>query len=189
MDSDLIQAVRNREEWAFKQLITEHQTLVFSVCLSMVKNEEDAEDLAQEVFIDCFEKIDKFKGDSALSTWLYRMAVNKSLDQIRSQKRKKRWAGVKAVLLGADELNHPKDFDHPGVQLENKEHAKTLFEHIDQLADKQKIAFTLSKIKGLSYSEIADVMETSLSSVESLIFRANSNLRKSLESYYLSIKD
>jgi len=186
---DLIEAIRNHEEWAFRELIRENQGKVYNVCLTMLKNLEDAEDLSQEVFIDVFEKVEQFRGQAEISTWLYKLAVNKSLEFLRKQKRQKRWNGLKALVLGTEEINHPKDFDHPGVIMENQEHARVLFKHIERLSDKQKVAFTLNKTEGLAYLQIAEIMEVSVSSVESLIFRANSNLRKSLKSYYESIKD
>ena len=84
-----------------------------------------------------------------------------------------------------DELkHHPADFVHPGVQLENQERASILFKNIDKLPDNQKVAFTLHHVEGLSYQEITEVMQTSLSAVESLIHRAKHNLRKSLGQYY-----
>jgi RNA polymerase sigma-70 factor (ECF subfamily) len=75
-------------------------------------------------------------------------------------------------------------FYHPGTQLENKEQSAILFKAIDQLPEKQKSAFILHKIEGLSYNEIADILNTSLSSVESLLFRAKQNLQQSLSEYY-----
>jgi len=76
------------------------------------------------------------------------------------------------------------DYNHPGVLLENKERSKILFQHIEKLSENQRVAFTLHKIEGLSYQEITEVMQTSLSSVESLMFRAKKNLKKSLGSFY-----
>lgn len=76
------------------------------------------------------------------------------------------------------------DFVHPGIKLENKEEAKIVFQAIDQLPENQKVAFTLNKIEGLSYQEVGEVMKISLSSVESLIFRARTKLKTDLEAYY-----
>ena len=81
-------------------------------------------------------------------------------------------------------MHHPVEFEHPGVVLVNKERASTLFKAIDLLPDNQKVAFTLCNIEGLSYQEITEVMQVSLSSIESLLFRAKTNLRKSLKDYY-----
>ena len=76
------------------------------------------------------------------------------------------------------------DFDHPGIKTENKEQANILYAAIDRLPDNQRAAFTLHKVEGLSYEQIADVLQKSVSSVESLMFRAKNNLKKELYSYY-----
>ncbi|WP_255763399.1 RNA polymerase sigma factor [Fulvivirga maritima] len=79
------------------------------------------------------------------------------------------------------------DFVHPGVALENKERSQILMAHIDNLSENQKVAFNLHKLEGLSYQEISQVMQLSVSSVESLLFRAKKNLQKSLGNYYKNI--
>lgn len=151
----------------------------------MLQNAEDAEDVTQEVFVQVFESVNQFKGDSKFSTWLYRIAVTKSLDHLRKKKRKKRFAFIQSLFgVNEEEVNHTPDFHHPGVQMENREHASALFQAIGKLPDNQKAAFTLHKIEGLSYQEIAEALDTSVSSVESLMHRAKSNLRKLLADYY-----
>lgn len=182
---DLIQQLREGDEQAFKSLVTNYQDLVFNTALGIVQNSEDAEDVAQEVFIQVYRSIDQFKGDARLSTWIYRITTTKALDHIRSRKRKKRFAFITSLFGPNDELVHePVDFQHPGVALDRKEQAALLFQMIAQLPENQKVAFTLHKTEELSYQEIADVMQLSVSAVESLLFRARQNLRKLLEKYY-----
>ena len=81
---------------------------------------------------------------------------------------------------------NPPDFNHPGVMLDKKEDAATLFKVINRLPENQRVAFTLHKLEGLSYQEVSDIMKTTLSSVESLMHRAKTNLRKGLEEHYKS---
>ncbi|MBO9201540.1 MULTISPECIES: RNA polymerase sigma factor [Niastella] len=182
---DLIQQLRAGDEGAFKSLVANYQDLVYNTALGVVQNSEDAEDVAQEVFIQVYRSIDQFKGDARLSTWIYRITTTKALDHIRSRKRKKRFAFITSLFGPNDELVHePVDFQHPGVALDRKEQAALLFRMIDQLPENQKVAFTLHKTEELSYQEIADVMKLSVSAVESLLFRARQNLRKLLEKYY-----
>ena len=182
---DLIQQLREGDEQAFKSLVTNYQDLVFNTAIGIVQNSEDAEDVAQEVFIQVYRSIDQFKGDARLSTWIYRITTTKALDHIRSRKRKKRFAFITSLFGPNDELVHePVDFQHPGVALDRKEQAALLFQMIAQLPENQKVAFTLHKTEELSYQEIADVMQLSVSAVESLLFRARQNLRKLLEKYY-----
>ena len=97
----------------------------------------------------------------------------------------KRFAFIKSIFGEESEVTvHPPDFHHPGVVLDQKENASVLFKAIGQLPENQRIAFTLHKVDGLSYQEVSEVMETSVSSVESLIHRAKTNLKKKLEDYY-----
>lgn len=184
-DKQLISRIIEGDQSAFKQLVETYQDKTYSICLNYVKNEEDAEDISQEVFIEIFRSIKKFKGEAKLSTWIYRIATNKSLEQLRRSKTKKRF-GFFSSLFGKEESlgKQYSDFDHPGVKLENKERATVLFKHIENLPDNQRIAFQLHKIEGINYQEIAQVLNTSLSSVESLMFRARKNLQKSLKSFY-----
>jgi RNA polymerase sigma-70 factor (ECF subfamily) len=151
-----------------------------------VKNQADADDVTQEVFIELFRSMNRFRGESRLSTWIYRISVNKSLEHLRRKKQKK-WFGLwnKPDEGDAIEKNLP-DFDHPGVLAENRERAKILAWALDKLPENQRIAYTLHKIEGLGYQEIAEVIQVSLSAVESLMHRARHNLQKHLKNYYES---
>jgi RNA polymerase sigma factor (sigma-70 family) len=183
---NLIERLKKGDEAAFKEIVESSQGLVYNTALGIVQNPEDAEDVTQEVFVQLYESIHSFKGESKLTTWLYRITVSKAMDHLRKKKRKKRFAFVQSLFGVNEELVHdPPDFTHPGVTLDNKEKAKELFKAIDLLPEKQKIAFTLNRIEGLSYQEISEIMKLTVASVESLLHRARKNLRKTLESYYL----
>jgi RNA polymerase sigma-70 factor, ECF subfamily len=164
---------------AFRAFIKEHQDRVYNVALKMVQHEQDAEEITQDVFVDVYRKPEAFKGDSAVSTWLYRITMNKSIDHLR--KKKRRWwiSGEKSTT----------DFFHPGVAAENKEKARILFKAIRQLPEKQHMAWILWEMENLSYQEISEIMKVSLSSVESLLFRARQNLRKILTGYSPDINE
>jgi RNA polymerase sigma factor (sigma-70 family) len=181
-EQELIQGLKNGNEIAFKFLVDTYQDRVFNTSIGIVQNAEDAEDVAQEVFIQVYRSIHSFKGESNLSTWIYRIATTRSLDLLRSKKSKKRF-GLLQRLFG--EGNEPEfeipDFNHPGVALDQKENAARLFKAISQLPDNQKTAFTLHKLEDLSYQEVSEVMKTSVAAVESLMHRAKQNLRKILE--------
>jgi len=175
------------DEQAFRKLVKEYKDQVYNTCIGLLRNAEDAEDTAQEVFIEVHNSIDTFNGESSLSTWIYRIAVNKSLELIRYRKRKKRFAYFKALMNFDGETDEIEDFNgfvHPGIELENKERAKMLMDAIGRLPESQKVAFTLHKIEGLSYKNISEVMEKSLSAIESLIYRARQNLKDDLYDYY-----
>ncbi len=182
----LILQLQQGNEKAFGYLVENFQDRVYNTCLGILRNAEDAEDIAQEVFVEVHRSVQNFKAESKLSTWIYRICVTKSLDHLRGKKRKKRFAFVKSIFGEHDnELRFEiPDFVHPGVQLENKERAAYLFKAIEDLPENQKIAFTLNKIECLSYQEISEVTEMSVSAVESLLFRAKQNLKKILTDYY-----
>lgn len=185
-EENLISLLKRQDQTAFKELVQQFSRRVYNTSLGILQNGEDAEDISQEVFIEVFQSIHQFKGESKLSTWIYRIAVTKSIEFIRRKNRKKRFAFVQS-LFGMESELPSKDhvhFYHPGVQLENKERAAVLFRAIDQLPENQKTAFTLHKLENLSYAEITEVMHVSLSSVESLMFRAKKNLQKLLSDYY-----
>jgi RNA polymerase sigma factor (sigma-70 family) len=181
----LVEQLKQGDEAAFKQIVESWQNMVYNTALGILQNAEDAEDVAQEVFVQVFESIKNFKAEAKLSTWLYRITVSKALDHLRRKKRKKRFAYIQS-LFGADDktvIERP-DFHHPGVTLDNKERAAVLFKAINQLPENQKIAFTLHKLEGLSYQEISEIMKSSVSSIESLMHRAKNNLKKWLVNHY-----
>ena len=181
-EKELIHALCQREEAAFRQLVGQFQDKVFNTALGFLQNQADAEDLAQEVFIQVYRSITTFKGNASLSTWIYRITVTKSLDLLRSRKRKKRF-GFMSSLLGKDNriLYDPADPVHPGIQQDRKEEAAILFRLVDTLPKSQRIAFLLNKIEELSYREIAQILNTTESAIDSLLQRAKQNLRKKIK--------
>ena len=184
-DENLILELQQGSESAFRSMVEKFQNQVYNTCLGFLQNEEDAEETAQDVFIEVYKSVKSFRGDAQLSTWIYRISTTKSLELIRKQKRKKRFAFLQSIGDGEDyETTQHASFEHPGVILENKEQAQTLFNTIAELPESQRVAFTLHKVEGLPYQEIADVLNTSISSVESLMFRARKNLQKKLKPYY-----
>jgi RNA polymerase sigma-70 factor (ECF subfamily) len=186
-ESVLIEQLKKGDEAAFKTIVELWQDMVYNTILGIVQNETDAEDLTQDVFIKVFESIGSFKGESKFSTWLYRIATTRALDLLRSKKRKKRFGFMK-TLFGNENLDEPQltDFYHPGVETENKERSAVLMNAIRNLPENQKVAFTLHKLEGLSYQEISEVLNTTVSAVESLMSRARVNLKRDLEEFYKS---
>lgn len=181
----LITALQQGAQQAFSQLVEAYQHMVYNVALGIVQQQQEAEDIAQEVFIQVHQSIKDFKGEAKLSTWLYRITITKSLDWQRRKTRKKRF-GIMQNLFGLNNevIYETPEFHHPGVAMENKERAAVLFKAISVLPDNQKIAFTLNKVEGLNYQDVADVMNVTVASVEAYLHRAKENLRKQLISYY-----
>jgi RNA polymerase sigma factor (sigma-70 family) len=154
----------------FRRVFDLYKHRVFNTALGLVQNRQDAEDVTQEVFVNLHQTLSSFKGQSQLSTWIYRITVNKSLDFLKARQAKKRPGFIVSLFGSKSDDNRPidvPDFVHPGVEMERQEAATALFRAINQLPEQQKVAFTLAKVEGLSYQEIADVLQISLSSIES----------------------
>jgi RNA polymerase sigma factor (sigma-70 family) len=182
-ETELIQALEAGQEWAFEKLVHTYQDRVYNTALGFVQNVEDAEDLAQEVFIRVFRNIREFKAASTLGTWIYRITVTSSLDFLRKKKRQKRSGFMNSLFDKGEQWDQP-DFYHPGVSAENRETSAVLFKAIRQLPAQQQTAFLLQKTEGLDQAAIAEIMKTSVGAVESLLQRAKANLKKMLSDYY-----
>ncbi len=187
-DKELILKIKEGDRDAFRYLVEKYQVLIYNTCLGFVGNSQSAEDLSQDVFIEVYRSVHRFRGDARLSTWLYRIAVNKSLNHIRDNKKHNIVRSLERFFFGEKEENlEVEDYIYGTADspMTSREHARQLYSAIEKLPDNQRIAFTLHKFDDLSYKEIAEIMDTSLSSVESLIHRAKKNLQKSLKAYYL----
>lgn len=179
-DEDILVAAINRgDQDAFKQIIEAYQDKIMRVCMGFVGNREDAEDLAQDVFIQLFKSSSGLRGEARLSTWLYRVAVNKSLNHIRSRKLKKQYENIEI-----SDAFDPASGEEADDRIKASDHRKALREAIGRLPENQRTAFILQKYEELSYEEISKVMKLSLSSVQSLIFRARKNLQDYLLEYF-----
>lgn len=186
-EQELVEQLKKGSESAFQQLLEMYQQKVFGTCLSFVPNREDAEDIAQEVFLEVYKSIQKFKGNSKVSTWIYKISTNKCLEFIRKKNTKKRFAFLQSIAgneIPLDKTNFYTEFNHPGVLLENKEKIAIIYKAINTLPENQRIIFTFAKLDGKSYQEIVDITGKSLSSVESILFRAKKNLKEKLAYFY-----
>ena len=109
---------------AFRTLVESYQKMVVNTCLGVVHNQSDAEDLAQEVFLEVFSNADQFRGDARLSTWLYRIAVNRSLNFMRANRRKRFWQSIEETFSGG--RNHSREIsenrsDQPDNDIKNQQ--------------------------------------------------------------------
>ncbi len=181
-DAELIQRINKNDRKAFDAVVREYQSMVFTVCVRIVGNRQDAEDAAQNTFVSFFRKSGSFRGDASISTWLYRIAVNASISQIR----KRRWSQM-FDFLSIGEQHDGRSVDpagdpaeRPDIAAEIKQQRRDLAHALGKLQEKQRIAFILHKYQGLPHKEITEIMQLSHSAVESLIFRAKKALQKHL---------
>jgi RNA polymerase sigma-70 factor (ECF subfamily) len=182
-EQELIQRIVAKNDAAFRTLVELYQSSVLSACYQILGNQQDAEDVAQDVFVMVYRKAESFRGESGLSTWLYRIAVNLSLNRLRRRK----WDRLFGILTLSEaeseettvRMEAPEQ-DRPDRQLEANERSRILTDVLNTLPEKQRVAIILHKIEGLSHQEIAEILQISLSSVESLVHRAKRNLQKKL---------
>lgn len=187
-DEELLTGLLNRDDSAFRSVFDSYNRIVLNTCYRFVNNKETAEDLVQEVFIEVYRSIKYFRGEAKLSTWIYRIAVSKSLDYLKAQKRSKRFAFMKSLSYEdeMEEFIHSEKEASPDVNIENEDRIRVLNTALNSISENQRIAFTLSYYDAMSYKEIAAVLGTTVPAVESLIHRARKNLEKKLYMYYKS---
>lgn len=176
IDSEYIQAVRSGNTAAFKPLVERYQQLVFRTVVGFLHHQEEAEDLTQEIFVKIWQSLDTFSGDSTISTWIYRITVNHSLNYLRQKKRNTLFSFAEELFQQL--LNKSDEETIPEDELEARD--RQIRAAIDSLSEKQRTAFVLSKYEELSQKEIARIMETSEGSVEQHLQRAKKNLQKKL---------
>ena len=181
--NNFVSQLRAGNQGAFEKLVNDYQHKVFNTAISMVQDHGIAEDISQEVFVTVFRSILSFNEQSSLSTWIYRITVNKCLDHLRARKRQKYGLFSQLFPKGGEPVNKT-GFEHPGVRLEQRETSRYLFEAIETLPYNQKTVFILAHIEELPQKEIAEIMNLSVKAVESLLQRAKGNLRKKLSTIY-----
>lgn len=186
----LLRQTAEGNQTSFQKLYDFFSSKVYNTALLHLQNKEEAEEVTQDVFVEVYRAAKDFKGDAQVSTWIFRIAVNKCVDRLRYHKRKKRFAFVLSFFSGegAVRFDTP-SFDHPGLSLENKEKGRLLMQAIGQLPEAQKNVIIMALIEDRPRQEIADIMNQSLKATESTLQRAKANLRHILEEYYRAEKE
>jgi RNA polymerase sigma-70 factor, ECF subfamily len=177
----LIEALRAGDRTAFNELVTTHSGKVLNTCYRFLLDKEDAADISQEIFIEIFQSIKSFRGDSKLSTWIYRIAVSKCLDEIKRRKRLKRISDFGKILHLDMVVDWIGGGNMPDRPVNESEKMKEIMQALNTLPENQRVAFTLSKIDGYTNQEIAEMMNTSIVAVESLVYRAKKQVSSELK--------
>ncbi len=185
-EKELISGLKLGEESAFKLLVENYQDRVYYSVLNILQNAEEAEDTAQETFIQVYESIKTFKEESSLATWIYRIGVRKALEKIRKQKNRERLHTIIPWWMPSEEKSVDAAYLNPGISNENKEKATIIYKAISALPSNQRIAFTLIRVQGMKQEEASEIMQLSIKAIESLLSRAKENLKNKLKYYYKS---
>ena len=190
-DLEIIRLILQGDRDKFRLLVEKYQPIVFRTCMGFLHNNDDSDDLTQEVFIQAYQSLHNFKGKAAFSTWIYRIAVNASLNKVRKSSRKPILQRLETLF----EAGKVKEISFPVFDVEDPERILIRLEHkewvknaLDSLPENQRIAIVLSKYDDMSQKEIAGIMNTTEGAVESLIQRAKTNLRMKLLSSGKQIK-
>jgi RNA polymerase sigma-70 factor (ECF subfamily) len=179
-EQSLIQRAQRGDQEAFAALVTEHQRYVYRLALRVLKNEEEALDLAQEAFVRAWTALPNFRGQSQFRTWLYRIVTNLCYNRLPGLRRSLHELGDDVI---ADLPESDAAFDNPARGIEDRELRTYLHNAIDELDEQYRLLISLRYQNELSYDEIASMLNLPLGTVKTGLFRAKEQLRRALERY------
>jgi RNA polymerase sigma-70 factor, ECF subfamily len=182
-DNEIISQILKGDKEKFRLLVEQYQQMIFRTCMGFLHNKDDADDLTQEVFIQAYLSLRLFKADAAFSTWIYRIAVNASLNKIRKSSKNFILHRIDLVFNGERSEASPvqiPDTNDPEKLLIHDEDSEWVRNALDSLPENQRTALVLSKYDDLSQKKIAEIMNTTEGAVEALLHRAKKSLREKL---------
>ena len=182
-DEELICRISKKDTEAFEHFVHRHQSMVLNICYGLLGDYQQAEEAAQDVFVQIFRKAQFFRHESKVSTWIYRIAVNRSLNILRRNKRIRWMKNVGFSQLDKypqEKIPLESKQNGPMELFERKEFRQILQKAVDRLPEKQKTAFILNQFGGFSAGEISEILEVSINNVEIRIHRAKKKLQSIL---------
>ena len=181
-DRELVERVQKGERKAFDLLMLKYQHRIAKLIARYVQDPSEVLDVAQEAFLKAYRAIPRFRGDSAFYTWMYRIAINTAKNYLAAQARRPRESGIDVTEAEQfDGVTELKEFVTPEGLALTEEIQRTVVAAIEALPEDLKIAVSLRELEGLSYEEIAGVMECPIGTVRSRIFRAREAINARLE--------
>jgi RNA polymerase sigma-70 factor (ECF subfamily) len=184
-DTELVELAQKGDRDAFRQLVERYQRRVYSICYGMLKNADDSMDVSQEVFVKVYRYLEKFNFQSSFYTWLYRITVNMCIDHIRKNQRVKKVEYDDGISReDGDEHTLPSTLGlNPDKVYGRKELRAKMLEALDSLGEKHRTILILREVDGLSYEEIADVLNISKGTVMSRLFHARRYFQEAIGEY------
>lgn len=178
-ERDLIRRAKQGDMLAFEELILKHEKIVYNLAFRMMNHSEDAKDISQEVFLKAYRSLSNFDERSAFSTWLYRITHNTCIDEMRKRKGKQSYSLEEELENeeGSMQRQIADEGDTPEESLLREEQKSEILQALDMLSEEHKAAIILRDVKGLSYEEIAEILNLSLGTVKSRISRARNHLK------------
>jgi RNA polymerase sigma-70 factor, ECF subfamily len=183
-DQELIEKFQQGEERAFDELVRRHERHIRTLCHYYLADPQDVQDAAQETFIRAYRALPDYRPEAQFSTWLHRIAVNQSLNILRSRRRRS-WMQPFSYLLGKEERAAAGQLtaNTPLLELEQAERSRMVRAALDALPEVQRTAVILHRFQGLKYQEIAEVTGSSVAAVEARLHRAKLKLAALLIDY------
>lgn len=186
-DERIIEGLKSRDEQAVVDLIDKYQGRIYNLAISILRNEGDAEEITQDVFMTVYQKIDSFKGDSAFFSWVYRICVNACLMRLRNRKRTDAVSIEDFMPVFTEDGRHASEIGDWSREVErrvlNRELGEVLRKFIAELSEKYRVVLVLSDVEGLSNEETANILGLSIPAVKSRLHRARLYLRERLDQY------
>lgn len=182
----LIERVKNGDQQAFEDLVSRYENKVYRLAIKLTRNETLAEEVMQEVFLKIYEKIGTFRGESALSSWIYRIAANACFAKLNLEKRHQH-ADLDETMPQAEiALQERQDStpESPDRPLLTNEALSVISRAIERLPEDFRVVLTLRDVEGMSNEEVARILELSVPAVKSRLHRARLSLRKKLARYF-----
>jgi RNA polymerase sigma-70 factor (ECF subfamily) len=184
-EQELIARLRNRDKAAFNELVQTHYNRVYRVVYGILKHEENAKDVAQQVWVKVWNKFDTFKGDAALGTWLYRIAHFTALDAVRANRKHRKLDSIDASHdddeIKPIQLASNVEEEHPHHYMKKREIMERFTQAIDGLSESHRTILVLREIEGLSYESIAEILKCRIGTVMSRLFNARRAIQHEME--------
>ncbi len=174
-ETELILKFKQGDKFAFRQLVEKYQDSVINTCYRFLRNKEEAEEVAQEVFLKVYLSFNTYQPKTKFSTWLFKIVVNSCLNKLRDKK--------KFSLSQLDEDLHASSENQPDKSLEQEELRMLVRNAVDSLPENQRTVILVNQYEGFSYQDTAKILDCSVSAVESRLFRAKESLKKKLSAY------
>ena len=186
-DNVLLEELRKGSPEAVEVLFERFHGKIYGLAMSILKNESDAEEAAQDVFLTVFQKVHTFQGNSALYSWIYRICVNACLMRLRGKRRQETVSIEEFMPVFTEEGKHAGSVESWGKEVErktlNRELGQVIRKHTEDLSEKYRVVFLLSDVEGLSNEETAEILGLSVPAVKSRLHRARLYLREKLSRY------
>lgn len=189
-DKELVEVVKSGCELAFEVMVKRHESRVFGLALRLTKNQEDAEEVLQDVFTTVYRKLDSFKGNSAFSSWIYRITANAAFMKLRKRRQKPTTSledlSVPVREVALEESGGKELFSEAGAEL--REMRESIEDAVNKLPDQYRQVFILRDIDLLSSNEVSAVLDLSVPAVKSRLHRSRELMKKRLKNYWREYK-